>query len=168
MASVTPDPPEYESPSPAAVLPLSSVRSVAESEGYSESYFNENSKVISFCKPGDTTERVRINVYYTTGTVATCINHPKQGRTQLFRRNVSLEQLKEILTNPRVHTGQGYYRRSQRPSSPIEGDYIQEPSSKRARCSYDDGTIHHVEPSQLEHVMEEVLDEESAIHSKAD
>ena len=31
-------------------------------------------------------DRIRINVYYTTQTVGTCLNHPKKGKTQLFRR----------------------------------------------------------------------------------
>ena len=48
------------------------------------------------------------NVYYTTGTVATCLNHPRQGKTQLFRRNMTLPDLKSIFQNPRVHSGVGY------------------------------------------------------------
>ena len=38
----------------------------------------------------------RINVYYTTHTVGTAIDHPRAGKTQLFRRNVNLRELLEI------------------------------------------------------------------------
>ena len=53
----------------------------------------------------------RINVYYSRRllTVATIITHPTKGRGQLFRRFVTLNALKSIFLNPRVHTGIGYY-----------------------------------------------------------
>jgi len=51
-------------------------------------------------------------VYYTTGTVGTFLNHPTKGKTQLFRRNVSLDLLGQIFRNPRIHTNTGYYRKS--------------------------------------------------------
>lgn len=57
----------------------------------------------SWIKPGK-----RINYWECTGTVGTCIDHPKQGRTQLFRKYVYGEQLEAIFKNPRVHTGKGY------------------------------------------------------------
>ena len=66
-------------------------------------------KVVSFVPArGNTNPLTRLNVYFTTMTVGTCIDHPFQGKTQLFRRNVTLEQLKEIALDPRIHTGQGY------------------------------------------------------------
>lgn len=81
---------------------------VASSYDYVEISHNEKSRVVSFRK-NDT----RINVYYTTGTVGTCLNHPSQGKTQLFRRNVGMNELAAIFENPRVHTGKGYYYRKQ-------------------------------------------------------
>jgi hypothetical protein len=54
----------------------------------------------------------RINVYLTKMTVATCLNHPKKGPTQLFRRNVTEKMLTEIFEYPRKHTGKGYYQKS--------------------------------------------------------
>lgn len=54
---------------------------------------------------------MRINIYYTTMTVATCLKHPFKGKTQLFRRNVTPAQLIRIFENPRVHTFKGYYER---------------------------------------------------------
>jgi len=53
---------------------------------------------------------VRINVFYSTMTVATCIPHPTKGKTQLFRKNVSMTELDNIFKEPRVHTGKGYYK----------------------------------------------------------
>jgi hypothetical protein len=93
-------------------LPIKDVRRLAVEEGLIEAYFNEKSKVISFARASETEDRVRFNVYYTTGTVGTCINHPRQERTQLFRRNVNLQELREIFRNPRIHTGKGYQIRS--------------------------------------------------------
>lgn len=82
------------------------VRHVAARHGYTEICHNETSRMISF-RNGST----RINVYYTTGTVGTCLNHPKRGKSQLFRRNVDLVTLDQIFANPRIHTGTGYYHR---------------------------------------------------------
>ena len=62
-----------------------------------------------------------INIYYTTRTVGTCLEHPRQGRTQLFRRGVSDALLKEILRDPRVHTPKGYQRRVKAPSASSNG-----------------------------------------------
>ena len=94
-------------------LPIEDVRRLARAAGLEEIYYNEQSRVVSFA-PADMdvlADLSRINVYYTTGTVGTCINHPRQGRTQLFRRGVSLSMLPEIFRDPRIHTGTGYHRR---------------------------------------------------------
>lgn len=59
---------------------------------------------------------VRFNVYYTTGTVGTCLDHPVQGKTQLFRRTVTVEELGSIFDHPRMHTGRGYQRKKRKTS----------------------------------------------------
>jgi hypothetical protein len=59
-------------------------------------------------------EEVILNVYFTSMTVATCLNHLNHGRTQLFRRNVSMDTLKRIFKNPRAHTGAGYLKKHKR------------------------------------------------------
>jgi hypothetical protein len=105
------------------VLALEEVRSLAASHGYKEIQHNATSHVIIFRDNGG---GMQVNVYYTTGTVGTCLNHPKQGKTQLFRRGVhtvevlspktqlfrrgvhTVEDLSTIFQNPRVHTGTGY------------------------------------------------------------
>jgi hypothetical protein len=56
-------------------------------------------------------DEVRLNIYTSTMTVGTCLNHPTQGRTQLFRKNVTLEELEVIFKKPRVHTGKGYQKK---------------------------------------------------------
>ena len=95
-------------------LALDSIRAVARRHGYKEIQFNETSRVVAFRDEAGT---VRVNVYYTTGTVATCIDHPKSGKTQLFRRNMTLDDLDAIFANVRTHTGAGYYRRNNGGSS---------------------------------------------------
>lgn len=40
-----------------------------------------------------------------------CLMPPQQGRTQLFRRNCTNEELVQILQDPRVHTGKGSKRK---------------------------------------------------------
>ena len=89
-------------------LPLEKVRRLARETGLREIQFNETSRVVAFLSSADNT---RFNIYYTTGTVATYLLHPRQGKTQLFRRNVSLGLLKEIFQTPRIHTDFGYHRR---------------------------------------------------------
>jgi len=68
--------------------------------------YQKPNRMISFLKNKD-----RINFYCTTGTVGTCIHHPKSGKTQLFRKGVSDEQLEKIFENPRIHTGVGYHKK---------------------------------------------------------
>lgn len=51
----------------------------------------------------------QINVYTTTMTVATALHHPVKGKTQLFRRNVSMGLLRLLFKKPRLHTGKGYF-----------------------------------------------------------
>eukprot|EP00934_Nitzschia_sp_Nitz4_P007096 Nitzschia sp. Nitz4//scaffold28_size193895//102752//104557//NITZ4_001663-RA/size193895-processed-gene-0.267-mRNA-1//-1//CDS//3329545976//7086//frame0 len=79
--------------------------------GLEEISHNAHSKVISFRHPTG----ARINVYYTTKTIGTALAHPSKGNTQLFRRNCTKEELIEILKDPRVHTGRGYYQTPKRP-----------------------------------------------------
>jgi len=62
--------------------------------------------MLSFMK-----EDSKVNVYYSRMTVATCITHPTKGRTQLFRKKVSMKQLERIFNNPRMHTDKGYYKK---------------------------------------------------------
>ena len=89
------------------VLDIAEVRRLAVRNGWQESQHNTVSRVLGF-----TRRRERVNVYYTTGTVGTCVDHPRQGKTQLFRRGQTLGYLSAIFQDPRVHTGDGYYRKT--------------------------------------------------------
>jgi hypothetical protein len=91
---------------------LADVRVEARQAGLGEIYHNPQSAVVSFSSTQSGFKR--LNVYYTTGTVGTCITHPSQGSTQLFRRNVALDLLKQLMRQPRVHTGAGYHRKRPR------------------------------------------------------
>ena len=69
--------------------------------------YQENIGLISFGF-----EDVRINIYLTKMTVATCLNHPKKGKTQLFIKKISKDMLEKIFEYPRKHTGKGYYKKN--------------------------------------------------------
>lgn len=66
--------------------------------------------LVSFTKDIDGSP-ARINVYTTKMTVGTCLNHPKKGKTQLFRKKVGRDLMDRIFENPRVHTKIGYVRK---------------------------------------------------------
>jgi hypothetical protein len=65
----------------------------------------------SFLVPGDR-GNVRVNVWHNSKnhlyTVGTYMDHQKKGKTQLFRKHCTEDEVKKILANPRVHTGKGY------------------------------------------------------------
>ena len=65
---------------------------------------------------------VKMDFYYTTGTIKTVLHHPTGGKNQLFRAHVTPEQYVAILQNPRAHTGQGYRRREDRPAGNDNGN----------------------------------------------
>jgi len=87
-------------------IPIEEIDTVAKSEGYFKIDYQENLGMVSY-SDGAT----RINIYLTKMTVATCLNHPKKGATQLFRKNVTFDMLKSIFEYPRKHTGKGYYKK---------------------------------------------------------
>ena len=83
------------------------VVSDANAEGYIKCQHDNN--VLGFQRPSGE-ERELVRVWYRTGTVGTYLKHPRQGRTQMFRRGIgSHEEMRSILRNPRVHTGRGYH-----------------------------------------------------------
>lgn len=87
-------------------IPIDVIEALAKDNGYNRIDFQENIAMLSY-SDGST----RINIYLTKMTVATCLQHPKKGATQLFRKNVNYEMLKEIFVYPRKHTGKGYYKK---------------------------------------------------------
>jgi hypothetical protein len=57
---------------------------------------------------------VRLNFYLSTGTVGSCLEHPTNGKTLLFRKKV--RDVNTIFENPRQHTGKGYHTRKRKAS----------------------------------------------------
>ena len=114
------------------MLDVNTVRHIARSNDFEEIQYNEVSRVVSFFKES---LRCRVNVYYSTGTVATCLDHPRSGKTQLFRRQQSLDDLYAIFNNPRQHTGVGYYRNKTNESwQPVPGNGSINNTFHRAEC----------------------------------
>ena len=98
-------------------LNLCSVREAAAKSNLREVLYSAPSRVISFASPGwpKGEDSYRVNIFYTTGTVST-VYHKKQ----LFRRNVSLQELQQILVDPRAHSKRGYYTAAEIPSDIIQ------------------------------------------------
>ena len=94
---------------------LKIIREIARAvdQGWKEIDFQPKSAyMISFARPAKKGEakigRVRINVYPSTMTVATALDHPKSGKTQMFRKRISEAELIKIFLNPRWHSQKGY------------------------------------------------------------
>lgn len=58
---------------------------------------------------------IKLDWYYTTATVKTSLEHPRQGKTQLFAARVDPGTYRNILENPRAHTGKRYHQRRTKP-----------------------------------------------------
>lgn len=76
----------------------------------------ENIKMVRFMKAASGDVQ-KVNIYYggkggkrNLYTVATALNHPTRGKTQLFRKHITEQELEQILRNPRQHTDKGYYQ----------------------------------------------------------
>jgi len=90
---------------------VNDIAKLARRHGYEQVEVNlrDENRMVSW-RHGWKCGGVRINIYFTTGTVATCLDHPKRGKGQLFRRNMTYADLEDIFDNPRVHTDTGYHR----------------------------------------------------------
>ena len=88
--------------------------------------------------PNGGVKLMKINVWCTTGTVGSYLKHPKQGNTQLFRRDIaSWGELDKILDNPRVHTTKGYQRKKERKSKEVAADAVPERTTAPERGDVD-------------------------------
>lgn len=56
-------------------------------------------------------DNAKLDWFFTTATMKTSLEHPTQGKTQMYRKNVNPSLYRKILENPRTHTKQGYQRR---------------------------------------------------------
>jgi hypothetical protein len=80
------------------------IRNIARAEGYSQCQVDDHEGVIAFRRVHDDHPEL-VRVWFRTRTVGTYIGHPRQGKTQLFRKNIqSYHELTAIFENPRVHT----------------------------------------------------------------
>ena len=89
------------------LIPIETIEKIAIKNDFNRIDYQENIGLISY-SDGNT----RINIYLSKMTVSTCLNHPKKGKTQLFRKNVTKEMLSQIFEYPRKHTGKGYYTKT--------------------------------------------------------
>ncbi len=67
-------------------------------------------QMVSFARIYDK-QKQRLNIYMTTGTVATALNHPIQGKTQLYRKGLTVIQILKLFEDPRLHTNNGYQKK---------------------------------------------------------
>ena len=97
------------SPAAAAIssLNLLDVKTLAEQENWGCVYTNQQHSVVSFSdkRAGET---ISVNVFYDKAVVGIWFHHPRMGKTQSFRQQVDLADLRKIFRDPRVHTGDGY------------------------------------------------------------
>jgi len=83
---------------------------------------NEESRVEFFEKQFGSDGLVKLDWYYTTGTIKTSLHHATQGPTQLFGAQVTSENYIEILLNPRSHTNNRYHRKPRSNRRPGRGN----------------------------------------------
>ena len=82
----------------------------AKAEGWKRQNTKSTARMQSWKRGND-----RINYWPTTGTMSTRIKHPNRKHPQqMYRRKVDAELAKQILSNPRKHTGKGYYTKNKR------------------------------------------------------
>jgi hypothetical protein len=89
---------------------VNEITKIAKRKGWDEIDIQTNIAMVSYIKGTS-----RVNIYYSRPwrlTVATIVDHPTMGRKQLFRKFIRMEELSRIFSNPRAHTGRGYYKRS--------------------------------------------------------
>lgn len=88
-------------------LDLQDVERLAAQERWINIYTSIRDGVVSFCieRSG---EIIRVNVYFDKAIVGISFGHPRMSRTQSFRTQVDLSELRKIFRDPRVHTSDGY------------------------------------------------------------
>jgi hypothetical protein len=84
----------------------------ATEHGWTFTGSNPKSHVEFFEKIFDDGKLVKLDWYYTTATIKTAMDHPRQGKTQLFAKaGVTPDLYVQILENPRIHTEKRYQRK---------------------------------------------------------
>ena len=95
-------------------------RLLASRYGYRMCQHDRREGVIAFEKLDEDGNKVLVRVWYRTGTVGTYFKHPRQGKTQMFRKDIGKDNwslLENIFANPRIHTNLGYQTKPNTPNS---------------------------------------------------
>ena len=104
------------------MLPLRDLRLMAKRHRLREAFFDGNAKfVVSFLKDVGAGESARVDVYYTTGTIAVTVRHHGHlARTQSFYSQCGIREAEKVFAQPNDPAGMagGYKRRRMR-----EGPY---------------------------------------------
>jgi len=91
------------------------IRRAAAEHGWRETKATNGGIMLTFALPGEPgTKWPKVEIWPSTGTVATMIDHPKKGRTKLYRKGLSQKQIVKIFQDPRLHTGKGYYTKKEK------------------------------------------------------
>ena len=77
---------------------------------------------------------VRLNFWLSTGTVGSYLDHPQQGKTQLFRRTISMAEASDLFDNPRRHTGKGYKTTAEDQAVRMEVEHQPPASDTAPKC----------------------------------
>jgi hypothetical protein len=91
---------------PSVTLNESELDSMAEARAWEklDCTSSEGTPMVSYRK-----DNVRLEVWLSTGTIGSYLEHPNQGKTQLFLRNImQIGEATEIFDNPHVHSNKGY------------------------------------------------------------
>ena len=97
------------------------VKELANDYGWTELPTHPQDEDIMMSFYSDRHGGVKANVFMTTGTVATSLDHPTKGKTLLYRgKRNTFDQLEEVFDNPRVLTGSGYKTRAKLREEEIE------------------------------------------------
>lgn len=81
----------------------------ATEHGWTFTGSNPKLRVEFFEKIFDDGKLVKLDWYYTAATIKTAMDHPRQGKTQLFAKaGVTPDLYVQILENPRIHTEKRY------------------------------------------------------------
>ena len=88
--------------------------SLADELGYKEKRSQVSATIFLIqIQPDEVGQKpTQIHVYYTTQSIMTLLDHPTQGYNRLYRSHAyeNLDDLRELFTNPRLHTEKGYRR----------------------------------------------------------
>ena len=93
------------------------ITAMAEQHGWHFAGRDIGTSMVAFEKEDGDGPGLRVNFWLSTGTVGSYLAHPKhptKRRTQLFRQEVDHDEALKIIIDPRVHTGAGYTKKSNR------------------------------------------------------